>query len=360
MRTVVTFLLLGTLGLAACGGGSNGDDTGHGGASSPEPQPQLSSPRDSVALLKESRPVTDVVSDSFERAALGSSWSIHVGTPGVVAGNLGLLSGSIAILSWAAPLPADQFSEAEIAAGIRPLMQRQVFVRRRASDSARYALHYNLGVSPQRWELKYDGVPPSQTKLLATATTPSGPVPGDVIRIEAERDVLRGYKNGRLVVQANDTSAQRIVTGAPGTAFVLIGDSVAQPSPVFESWAGGALAQPEPKIVRLSRSGPLVLAPTVRPTCFSVRFVSNARFQHTFTVTNARKKVVWKNVGLGGAGRPTAIQWCGRTSAKTPNRGKILPAGKYRARLDVSVAHAGEPPASSAFYSRTWRLEITN
>lgn len=302
---------------------------------------------------------SDVVSDSFERTALGSSWTVHVGVPGTVAGSdLGLLSGSIAILSWAAPLPADQFSEAEVAEGIDPRMQRQVFVRRRGSDSARYALHYNLGVSPQRWELKYDGVPPGQTKLLATATSPPGPLPGDVIRIEAEGEKLRGYKNGRLVIQAEDTSPQRIVSGAPGMAFVLIGGSVSRAAPVFERWAGGAVAPPEPRMTALSRSRSQILYTTVRPDCFSVRFASNARSRYAFTVTNVRKRVVWKDVGVGEANVSKMLRWCGRTGPGKPDRGAPLPVGRYRAKLEVSAAPVGRTPASAPFFARAWTLDL--
>lgn len=299
------------------------------------------------------------ISDSFERAELGSSWTVHVGVPGTVAGSdLGLLSGSIAILSWAAPLPADQFSEAEVAEGIDPRMQRQVFVRRRASDSARYALHYNLGVSPQRWELKYDGVLPSQTKLLATATSPSGPLPGDVIRIEAEGETLRGYKNGRLVIQAVDRSPQRIVAGAPGMALVLIGASVSRPAPVFERWAGGPIAPPQPRITAFRRSGSQVLFSTVRPDCFSVRFASSARSRHTFTVTNARKRVVWRAVGVGEANVSRVLRWCGRAGPGNPARGTPLSLGRYRATLEVAAAPADRAPASAPFFERTWTLEL--
>ena len=298
-------------------------------------------------------------SDSFERAELGSSWTVHVGVPGTVAGSdLGLLSGSIAILSWAAPLPADQFSEAEIAEAIDPRMQRQVFVRRRASDSARYALHYNLGVSPQRWELKYDGVPPSQTRLLATAASPSGPVPGDVIRIEAEGETLRGYKNGRMVIQAADTSSQRIVAGAPGMAFVLIGASVSRPAPVFERWRGGPVAPPQPRITAFSRSGSQVLFSTVQPDCFSVRFASSARSRYAFTVTNARERVVWKAAGVGEANVAKVLRWCGRTGPGSPDRGAPLPVGRYRAKLEVSAAPVGRAPGSVPFFTRAWTLDV--
>lgn len=337
MPLVALLLAVATLGFA-CGGGAFGAgqraDAGNG-------------------------TTAEGASDSFERAELGSSWTVHVGAPGTVAGSdLGLLSGSIAILSWAAPLPADQFSEAEVAEGIDPRMQRQVFVRRRASDSARYALHYNLGVSPQRWELKYDGVLPSQTRLLATAASPSGPVPGDVIRIEAEGETLRGYKNGRLVIEAMDRSPQRIVAGAPGMAFVLIGASVSRPAPVFERWAGGPVASPQPRITVFGRSGSQVLYSTVRPDCFSVRFASDARSRYAFTVTNARKRVVWKVVGVGEANVSRVLRWCGRAGPGRPDRGTPLPVGRYRAKLEVSAAPVGRTAGSAPFFARAWTLDL--
>lgn len=337
MRVVATLFVILALGLRVGGLGSDGN----------------------AAPTRESRSDTGSVSDDFERSALGSNWSIHLGNPGIVSGSdLGLLSGPIAILSWAAPLPADQFSEAEIADGIDPLMQRQVFVRRRAADGARYALHYNLRSGEHGWEIKYDGVPTSQTKLLATAATPSRPVAGDVIRIEAEESSIRGYKNGQLVLQTIDRSAQKLTAGTPGMAFPFVSGPVPQPYPVFERWAGGALASPEPRIVTFSRFGSLVLSATARQVCFSVRFVSNTRFWHTFTVTDARRRVVLKDVRLGEAGGPRVLRWCGRTTSKPPSQGKPLPAGRYRARLSVFVAPAGGQPAPVAFFTRAWQLEI--
>lgn len=310
------------------------------------------------ALLAATGLVGEAPSDAFERAALGPSWSVHAGTPGIVAGSdLGLLAGSIAILSWTGPLPADQFSEAEVAAGIDARMQRQVFVRRRAPDSARYAFHYNLGVSPQRWELKYDGVPTPQTRLLATALTPGGPVSGDVIRIEARGSTLRGYKNGRLVLQAQDTAAQRIVGGAAGAAFVLMGESVARPSPVFERWAGGGLAAPEPRLTLLSRSSSRILDSS-SSDCFVVRFASSVRARHAFTVTNSSNVVVWREVASDRARVRRVVRWCGRARVKAPNRARPLPPGGYRAKLEVTAVPAQGRAARAPFFTRTWSLGL--
>lgn len=345
--------VMAALGLAVAGEGSQATEPKSGVEHTENSSRQTGLGR----ALGKPQGVTSLVSDDFERAALGPNWNVHVGNPGIVSGSdLGLLSGAIAILSWAAPLPADQFSQAEIAADIDPQMQRQVFVRRRASDGARYALHYNLRRGEEGWEIKYDGVPTPQTKLLATAATPSRPVAGDVIRVEAEGNSIRGYKNGRLVLQATDTSTQKLTAGTPGMAFPFVPGPVPRPSPVFETWTGGELAPREPRLVRFASGSPILYL-TGKPACFLIRFVPNTRVRHVFTVTDVRKAVVWRSIGLGEAGRPKVIRWCGRTKSKTTT-GTPLPAGRYRAKLQISVARAGNPPVPTAFFVRTWVLTI--
>ena len=296
----------------------------------------------------------DIVSDDFERASLGSDWKIHLGSPGIVAGSdLGLVSGTFALVSWAASIPSDQFSEAQLSPN-SDKVDKGVFVRRRASDAARYQFHYDTNgtdADPRpHWQIKYDGVPTAQTRILASSFSARAPVPGDVIRIEAQGREIRGYLNGQLVLSAQDSA---ITAGTAGVALLKLG-GVTAPTAIVERWLGGRL----PRIVELRRSGPLVLYPSRRPACFSVRFVSSTRSRRTFTVVSAQKRVVRKNVGVGEAGRPTIVRWCGRTKAKATTQGKPLASGRYRAKLQVSVAPAGEVQARTAFFTRTWSLEV--
>ena len=60
-------------------------------------------PEGAASLARELRPAIGSVLDNFDRPALGSNWNVHVGNPGIISGtDLGLLTGSIAILSWSA------------------------------------------------------------------------------------------------------------------------------------------------------------------------------------------------------------------------------------------------------------------
>lgn len=198
-------------------------------------------------------PTMSTYADDFERPSLGADWTVHTlvsaGVPDIVNGSdLGLMSGAFGLLSWAAAVPADQFSEAEIAVGSDERMAKGVYVRRRTSDRARYQFHYDTNgteaVPQPHWQIKYDGVPSASTRVIAIALTPAAPVPGDVLRIEAEGSTLRGYLNGQLVVSGTDTA---IPAGTIGVAFTVAGvTGIPLPSPVFERWAGGDLVAAPP------------------------------------------------------------------------------------------------------------------
>ena len=183
--------------------------------------------------------------DDFDRASLGPNWRIHVGDPGIIgSSDLGLRSGKFGLLSWAHTwgVGPNQFSEAEISEGSDEGMAKGVYVRRRASDGARYQLHYDTNGTPAEprphWQIKYDGVSSPKTRVLAIALSPSAPVAGDVLRIEVQGETLRGYKNGQLVLTATDSA---ISSGTFGVAFTTSGLVIPLPSRVFERWAGGAL-----------------------------------------------------------------------------------------------------------------------
>jgi len=115
-------------------------------------------------------------------------------------------------------LGGDQFAQMEIALGMPSFMLGQVFVRFRSTDNARYGFHYNGDSGKDRWEIKYDGVPTAQTKILASINgiSFSG---GDRLRFRATgRDpvVLSAYVNDRLVLETQDNSAVRIGNGSVG------------------------------------------------------------------------------------------------------------------------------------------------
>lgn len=187
------------------------------------------------------------VADSFERASLGADWSRPQGDAVVVASRA-LGAGSAAgihVATWAAnPFPDDQFAEATLAADISTV-EHQVVVRRRSADLARYGFCYNEdGAGSPRWIIKYDGVAAQDTRTWATAyTTPLKP--GDTIRLEARGQSpvgLRGFHNNVLVIEASDADAARVLSGPPGVAYRARGGTTpTYPTPVYESWRGGAL-----------------------------------------------------------------------------------------------------------------------
>src|SRR5688572_31735289 len=102
----------------------------------------------------------DPAFDDFERAALGPDWGLASPSCAIVGqSDLGTTA-SGCFAGWTASLfQADQFSEAATALDGDPGMLEQVFVRRRASDAARYGFHWNGDPGALRWELKFDGVP---------------------------------------------------------------------------------------------------------------------------------------------------------------------------------------------------------
>lgn len=296
----------------------------------------------------------NIVADDFERASLGPAWKVHFGSPGIVGGSdLGLLSGTFALLSSAVPVSADQFSEAQVAAGADDV-DKGVFVRRRASDGARYQLHYDTNgtdAEPRpHWQIKYDGVPTQETRILSSTLETRAPVAGDVLRLEAEGRELRGYLNGKLVLAAEDAA---ISTGTAGVALLEL-DGVTTPKAVVERWSGGRL----PRILELGRSGSLSLSRSRPPACFSVRVVPSTRSQVTFTVLDENAAVVWKLARPGAAGQARVVQWCGRANATAQARGKRVRAGRYRARLEVFAVPAGGPRETNAFFARTWQLRL--
>lgn len=197
------------------------------------------------------RTISGAVSDTFERASLGSDWTVHLGNAAIVASSdwgASAFSG-IHISSWTATsITGDQVVEVTLASGWDNRLLAQPYVRRRSADSARYGFGYDddpAFVGDPHWYIKYDGVPTEQTVYLVETTGLPAAAPGDRLRLEARGTnpvELRGYRNGVLMVEASDAAVDRITSGVPGlVARAWSGSSLTYPIPVFEDFAAGVL-----------------------------------------------------------------------------------------------------------------------
>lgn len=203
----------------------------------------------------------DPAQDDFERPSLGGDWTRISGSNAEIVNgsDLGAPTNVWLFVGWtASEFAADQFCEAVIANERPDTMLTQVYVRRRTNDLARYGFHFNdengdgTGIANPRWEIKYDGVPTAQTRILASVPA-SMPQPGDSLSIEVRGTSpvsIRGLHNGVEVISAQDSAHQRIISsGMVGVVSRLRrGGYTAPPnSPVFASWRGGSLG-PELRI----------------------------------------------------------------------------------------------------------------
>ncbi|MEP7170173.1 MAG: hypothetical protein ABI855_12440, partial [Bacteroidota bacterium] len=175
-----------------------------------------------ILLASANSNAQQTASDDFERHLLGNNWTVYFGgnDVGIVdSSDLGYPgnSGYFGLLGWTTnTFQADQYSQIIISPNKNDSMLCQAFVRRRSSDFARYGFHWNnIG----QWEIKYDGVPTAQTRILASVFAPA-PVGGDTIRTEITGMTISGYRNGTLMLTATDTafttSNPITTTGTPG------------------------------------------------------------------------------------------------------------------------------------------------
>jgi hypothetical protein len=195
----------------------------------------------------------DPANDDFERGALGPDWEVIFPTSGnqvqVFDGALGMGPGpqGFFLVNWvASDFEADQYSEATMPDDVDPDWLHQPYVRWRPSDGARYGFGYNgdpVQATLGEWYFKYDGVSPADTRIIASTPAASVPGPGDVLRVEVEGWVLRGYFNDLLVLEATDTDPSRISTGRPGLAarWATGNTQTTDSVKVYESWSGGSL-----------------------------------------------------------------------------------------------------------------------
>jgi len=201
--------------------------------------------------------LSDPAFDDFERASLGSNWTIYNGDVDIISNSdLGVLSktGPIAgtgIVAWSAnTFSPNQFAEAVLSPDIHPDVFIQVFVRRRASDLQRYGFMWGppsvpaCAPWPGGWILKLDGGLGAPTLACVSAPKPN---PGDTIRIEAVGSSLKGFLNGIEVISTTD-----VVLTEPGEPGITINVNLGMiplgdyPVIVVESWTGGGLVPPNP------------------------------------------------------------------------------------------------------------------
>lgn len=285
-----------------------------------------------------------VASDDFERHLLGPNWIVLGGSGSVGIldqSDLGLANGPSrgGALEWGADsFLADQFSEAMISPERIDSMLTQVFVRHRTSDNARYGFHWNNAFGG-RWEIKYDGVPTAQTRIVASLVAPE-PLPGDRIRIEARGARISGFHNGTLILSAEDTAPDAIMaTGGLGVVFRFTTTFPASyPSAVFESWSGGDLADVASVDPSASGHAPLVSFwphPIVGRSSVDISealshmeglgfslFDAGGRLLGTQDVHEGREFV------LDGAGMPSGIYFYRlRSGNRTLARGRLVIVG---------------------------------
>jgi len=247
-----------------------------------------------------------VVFDDFERHMLGPDWVVlaGVGSVGLVdQSDLGLVAGPArgGAVAWEADtFLVDEFSEAVISPARADSMLLQVYVRLRAADNARYGFHWNNAFGG-RWEIKYDGVPAQQTRILASAIAPE-PLPGDRIWIEARGLTISGYHNGLLVLTAEDTAPDAITdAGKLGVVFRFTTSAPAvYPSAVVEGWTGGDLPAASVEFPEQGAAAPL-LSMYPNPVAESARLILASELDWrrcVLSVYDARGRVVLvKQVG---------------------------------------------------------------
>lgn len=238
---------------------------------------------------------------------------------------------------------------------IPPDVLTQVFVRRRASDLARYGFHWNGDPGNSRLEIKFDGVPTPQTRILAQVNAPPT-TPGDALRLEASGTdpvILRAYHNGALVLEAADAAPNRItIAGHVGMVARLRQGGTAPPAaPVFASWAGGSLAAAALEDARTPEHAPaLTAAPSPFAAAVALR-APGAAGESLDIVTPLGRRVRRLVLDAGGPrplGRP-------RRSGGDPPARRLLRAApqpgrdgaRGQARLRHLTARRSPPPSGA-------------
>lgn len=200
-----------------------------------------------VASMGRAQGLPDPAADDFERHLLGPNWLRLGGSTADIVNmsDLGSPQANGCVVAWVgSQFAANQFNEVTTATNMSLDMLTQVFVRQRTTDNARYGFHWNGDNGNSRWEIKFDGVPTAQTRIVASLQGP-GPAPGSTLRLEvwgSDPVVLRAFHDGQLLMVGIDTASNRI-TGAGRSGLVgrlRTGVPYTPPMPIFESWRGGS------------------------------------------------------------------------------------------------------------------------
>jgi hypothetical protein len=250
----------------------------------------------------------DPALDDFERATLGTNWTRYGGSQAEIVNghDLGAPDPSIwCFVVWtASTFDADQYSEVVTAAGKPDSLLTQVYVRQRASDLARYGFHFNnenTTTNIPRWEIKYDGVPGPQTRILASVPARM-PAPGDTLRVEVRGTdpvVITGLHNGIQVISATDSAHERITTTGPVGMVSRLSSGTTAPlnSPIFASWKGGTLG-PNLEIRRN----------LTNPATFTLVFGSMSNKLYTVQYVGNLSAPSWSNLTtIAGTGSETSL-----------------------------------------------------
>lgn len=194
-----------------------------------------------VIVVNAVGPIT--AADDFERidGPLGPNWVDQNGNLAIQSGEVGMVSlGGSSLARWGGnAFGPDQFSEVVVGTldgntfdFFRGL---QVYVRMQLQGTAwRYGFHYFSNT--RTYQIKYDGGPSADTRILAETGVEPLPVPGDRLRIEMVGSTIRCYVNDQLTLQATDGA---LSGGAIGFVIGLNPGSTALPRRIVASWSGG-------------------------------------------------------------------------------------------------------------------------
>jgi hypothetical protein len=183
------------------------------------------------------------VRDDFDRAdgPLGPSWMDGSNNLAIQSGEVGLtsLAGS-SLARWVADVfRPDQFSEVVVGTlegnSFDFFRGLQAFIRMQLQGTPwRYGCHYFSNTLT--YQIKYDGGPTAETRVLDETPQEPLPVTGDRIRIEAVGDTIQCYVNDQLKLQTVDGA---LTDGAIGFVVGLNPGATELPRRIVASWTGG-------------------------------------------------------------------------------------------------------------------------
>jgi hypothetical protein len=111
----------------------------------------------------------------------------------------------------------------------------QAYVRMQLAGTPwRYGCHYFSNVL--KYQIKYDGGPTAETRIIAETPVEPLPVPGTRIRMEAVGDTVRCYVDGALRLEATDAA---LSGGGIGFVIGLNPGATELPRGIVDRWIGG-------------------------------------------------------------------------------------------------------------------------